>query len=74
MSIPNNNIDTGAANTYRVICDFGEWKVQGTDNNGVWQNCDPGASYADQDEAEAAAKEWANNRGGEFIGVFGGEE
>lgn len=70
MSIPNNDIPTGEQNQFRVICDLGEWKVQGTDNNGVWQNCDPGATYEDEDEAESAAEEWAANRGGEYIGVI----
>lgn len=69
MSIPNNNIATGPANSFRVINDFGEWDVQGTDNNGVWVSVEPGATYATQDEAEAAAEEWAANRGGDFIGV-----
>lgn len=70
MSIPNNNIPTGPANSFRVICDFGDWKVQGTDDNSVWQNVDEGATYADQDEAETAAEEWASNRGGEYLGVI----
>lgn len=70
MSIPNNDIPIGPANSFRVINDFGEWKVQGTDNNGVWQNVDEGATYADQDEAENAAEEWAKNRGGIFTEVI----
>lgn len=72
MSIPSNNAKTGTSNSFRVIARFGAWKVQGTDNNGVWVNVDEGAEYADQNEAEAAAEEWATNRGGEFIGVIEG--
>ena len=53
----------------RAICDFGVWDVRAKDANGVWQSIDPGASYADQEEAEAAAEEWAANRGGVFVGV-----
>ncbi len=70
MSIPHNTTPSAQSNQFRVICDFGEWRVQGTDNNGVWQSAEPGATYADQDEAEAAAEAWAENRGGKFIGVF----
>ena len=70
MSIPTNNTETGPANSFRAICRFGEWKVQGTDNNGVWVNVDDGAEYEDQAEAEAAAEEWVCNQSGDFIGVI----
>jgi hypothetical protein len=69
MSIPCNNIPQGQPNQYRVICDFGEWKAQGTDNNNVWQSLDYGVTYDSQEEAEEAARDWAERNEGEYIGV-----
>lgn len=45
----------------------GTWSVLGTDNNGVWVDVDPGATYHSEDEAEEAAAAWAENRGGVVI-------
>jgi hypothetical protein len=69
MSIPHNTTPTGQPNQYRVIFAFGEWKAQGTDNNNVWQSLDYGVTYDTQEEAEAAAQEWAERNEGEYIGV-----
>lgn len=69
MSIPHNTTPAGQPNQYRVICDFGEWKAQGTDNNNVWQSLDYGVTYDSQEEAEAAAQDWAGKNEGEYIGV-----
>ena len=69
MSIPHNTTPTGQPNQYRVICDFGAWKAQGTDNNNVWQSLDYGVTYDSQEDAEAAAQEWADRNEGEYIGV-----
>lgn len=55
---------------FRVKNNFGEWVVEGTDNNGQWISVDPGATYIDQSEAEEAAEAWAKNRDGEFIGMM----
>lgn len=71
MSIPNNYLATGPSNSFRVTDNRdGTWSVEGTDNNGVWVDADPGATYESQDEAEKAAEAWADSRGGEFIGVL----
>jgi hypothetical protein len=69
MSIPHNTTTTGQPNQFRVICDFGAWKAQGTDNNNVWQSLDYGVTYDSQEDAEAAAQEWADRNEGEYIGV-----
>ncbi len=69
MSIPHNTTPTGQPNQYRVICDFGDWKAQGTDNNNVWQSINPGETFETQAEAEIEARLAAAANGGEFIGV-----
>jgi len=60
-------IQTGNANEFRVRGQRGNWWVEGTDNNQVWVDAEPGARFATKREAMDAARDWAEQRQGKVV-------
>lgn len=58
---------TGNANEYRVRGERGNWWVEGTDNNRVWVDAEPGSRYATKAEAISAARELASQNDGKVV-------
>lgn len=52
-------LQTGQANSYRVRGEGNNWWVEGTDNNNVWVDAEPGTRYETAHAAEEAAEELA---------------
>ena len=58
---------TGNANEYRVRGQRGNWWVEGTDNNQVWVDAEPGFRYRTKAKAVEAARELAVQNDGKVI-------
>ena len=58
---------TGNANEYRVRGERGNWRVEGTDNNRVWVNAEPGFRCATKAEAVSVARELASQNEGKVV-------
>jgi hypothetical protein len=48
-------METGEPNSYRVRGERGNWWIEGTDNNNVWVDAEPGFRYRTKREAQEAA-------------------
>ena len=55
-------LQTGPANALRVRGENDNWWIEGTDNNNVWVDAEPGTRYRTQDEAEDAMENLAASR------------
>ena len=58
---------TGQVREYRVRGERGNWWVEGTDNNSVWVDAEPGFRYPNKREAMQAARNLAVEVGGKVI-------
>ncbi len=58
---------TGKENEYRVRGERGNWWVEGTDNNRVWVDAEPGFRYPTKREAIEAARELASQNNGKVV-------
>lgn len=58
---------TGNANEYRVRGERGNWWVEGTDNNHVWVDAEPGFRHPTKAEATEAARELAGQSNGKVV-------
>ena len=53
---------TGQPNQYRVCGEGANWWVEGTDNNNVWVDAEPGFRYATAEAAREAAEMLASQK------------